>query len=444
MVASYITIFSTFRGAFKISIAGIVIAALAGKFFYAGISADYDINPLLVDLTVRFLPIGVSLCVAAIAMGSWGALAMFVSYVASSGFFILYLHARYLIPWDHSGILGTLGDIFVVHHGNLFSAEWKPFNSIWEHGWIFWSLNERYSAVIAVAIILIYVALYALFLQPFLGDAARYFRPSPGNVLVRRQIRKHAVDTLEALHKWETYDRIVVVAHSLGTLVAYDMLRTYFSRLNNCLPSTAKLSPEFGEIDDLSESCTEEEFRSAGREIIRKIAADTVNSQNECRHKLAAWLVTDFVTLGSPLTHAYYLMCDGRTEEELVDDFRRRVTQREFPTCPPEKLDGDGLLAFANPHTGKTEFHHAALFGMTRWTNLFFPMNQMFWGDAIGGPLKDIFGRYISDVPVSTVDSGAPRFFTHTSYWKTTCPKGRDAPHIIALRNAVNLTDQPM
>ena len=69
-------------------------------------------------------------------------------------------------------------------------------------------MNERYSAVIAFAIIFIYIAIYALFLQPFLGDAARYFRASPGNVLVRREIRKQAVDTLDTLHKWGTYDRI--------------------------------------------------------------------------------------------------------------------------------------------------------------------------------------------------------------------------------------------
>ena len=91
--------------------------------------------------------------------------------------------------------------------------------------------------------------MYALFLQPFLGDAARYFRASPGNVLVRREIRKQAVDTLDTLHNWGTYDRIIVVAHSLGTVVAYDMLRAYFSRVNNSLPDGSLLQPEFSLID---------------------------------------------------------------------------------------------------------------------------------------------------------------------------------------------------
>ena len=167
-------------------------------------------------------------------------------------------------------------------------------------------------------------------------------------------IRKHAVDTLEALHKWGTYDRIIVVAHSLGTVVAYDMLRTYFSRVNNGLPSSRLLEPEFSDIDefDLRKPSgpirTEYEYRLAGRELIRKIAAHTVNSAVESDHQRPTWLVTDFVTLGSPLTHAHYLMCDGRNDAELAANFQGRATQREFPTCPPEPQDGDGLLGISS------------------------------------------------------------------------------------------------
>jgi hypothetical protein len=416
-----------------------LLALLSCFFFYFGINEQVSqyrivsevarlLNPsVLRTATVMFLPILVSLCVVAIAMGKWGAFAMATTYVCSSLFFLLYLHARWLIPGG---------------------ADY-PFQDIWNQRWIFWSLNERYSAVIAFAIIFIYIALYALFLQPFLGDAARYFRASPGNVLVRREIRKQAVDTLETLHKWGTYDRVVVVAHSLGTVVAYDMLRAYFSRVNNLLPDGTLLEPRFSEIDKhdpdnpSDEIKNESDFRSAGRDLIKRIAAQTVNSSGPRDKKQPTWLVTDFVTLGSPLTHAHYLMCDGKTEAELVNDFRRRVKQREFPVCPPEKQGHDGLLSFENKTSGRTEFHHAAVFGLTRWTNLYFPMVQMFWGDAIGGPLKDIFGRYVKDVPVSTVASRAAAFFTHTSYWKCSRPLGRDSPHIVALRRELNLEDKP-
>jgi hypothetical protein len=417
MAASYAAFFSTIRGAWKIMIGAGVLALLSGIFFYFGISVQEKWNwirsPVLENFSIRFLPIVVSLCVVAIAMGRWGAIAMAVTYVLSSCFFVLYLNARYLISWkQYDPTIST-----IQHHGEIFGLDWTPFTFVWDQSWIFWSLNERYSAVIACAIIVIYFAMYALFLQPFLGDAARYFRASPGNVLVRREIRKLAVDTLDTLHKWGNYDRIVVVAHSLGTVVAYDMLRTYFSRLSNSLPDCALLQPEFSLVDkhdpkSLSrEIKNQADFRSAGREIIRKIANLTVNSPIPADQKLPTWLVTDFITLGSPLTHAQYLMCDGKTEQELNENFDRRVSQREFPVCPPEKDGTDGRLSFPNAHTHRTEFHHAALFGMTRWTNLFFPMNQMFWGDAIGGPLKDIFGSYIKDIPVSTLESRGSSFF---------------------------------
>src|SRR5271156_3595494 len=121
------------------------------------------------------------------------------------------------------------------------------------------------------------------------------------------------------------------------------MLRAYFSRVNNLLPAPDKLGPEFSQIDTLGSSSSptmnEEEYRAKGRGIIRKIASHTVNSPTLSNRELPHWLVTDFVTLGSPLTHAHYLMCDGATEGELITDFKRRVTQREFPTCPPQRQD---------------------------------------------------------------------------------------------------------
>jgi hypothetical protein len=429
MVASFVAFFALIRGAWKIFFGALTLAAISACVFYLGI----DDQESLGHFTILFLPILISLCVAAIAMGRWGAVAMVVTYILASVFFVLYMQARHLIDWPSS--ITSADDI------------WQAFQGIWTRGWIFWALDERYSAVIAVAIILIYVALYALFLQPYLGDAARYFRASPGNVLVRREIRKYAVDMLANLHNWGRYDRIVVVAHSLGTVVAYDMLRAYFSRVNNHLPEPTKLDPEFSEIDGLGNpsnpTMTENEYRAKGREVIRKIASHTINSVNPSHRKFPSWLVTDFVTLGSPLTHAHYLMCDGATEDELISDFKRRVVQREFPTCPPKRQDYDGLLSFTNPDEGnKKQFHHAALFGMTRWTNLFFPMSQLFWGDAVGGPLKDIWGRYVRDVEVSTCTPSASAFFTHTAYWSLRALGRRDAPQIVALQEAINLEDK--
>ena len=313
-------------------------------------------------------------------------------------------------------------------------------------GWP-WSLNSPWSSVLAWAVIGLYLAVNAAFLQPYLGDAARYFRNSPANVAVRRAIRKEAVDTLDGLHTSGLYDRIIIVAHSLGCVVSYDMLRAYFSRICDELPPVAELGEDFAEIDkagwqpDLPASPEDKKaLREKARRTIASIADATVRKPLNER-KSRSWLVTDFVTLGDALTHAYFLMCLGKSRSDLETDFARRVTEREFPTCPPKQLDGDGLLSFYNPKTKARQVHHGALFGLTRWTNIYFPMEQIFWGDAIGGPVAPIFGSHIVDLPVSTHKEGGADFFTHTAYWDVAQSDGHEAPHIVALRDAVDLAD---
>ena len=345
---------------------------------------------------------------------------------------------------------------------------WHPetaFASTVIKGWV-WGLNSPWAVATAAAVIGLYLIVNAAFLQPYLGDAARYFRNSPANVAVRRAIRKDAVDTLERLHESGQYDRIVVVAHSLGTVVAYDMLRAYFSRISPDLPPVDQLGREFIDIDQASwqpedKTASKEdkkELRTKAREAIRKIAA--VASLPPGGPQPKSWLVTDFVTLGSALTHAYFLMCEDKSKTDstpattdasdkaadacLKKDFERRVEEREFPTCPPKRLDRDGLLTFVDPNTGKKRVHNGALFGLTRWTNIYFPRFQLFWGDAIGGPLSPIFGYHIVDLEVSTRKGDSADFFTHTAYWDVgRKPETYRAPHLDALRKAVDLADGP-
>jgi hypothetical protein len=316
------------------------------------------------------------------------------------------------------------------------------------NGWRPWSLNSPWSSVVAWSIVGFYLAVNAAFLQPYLGDAARYFRNSPANVAVRREIRKQAVDLLDRLHASGRYDRIIVVAHSLGSVIAYDMLRAYFSRICNELPPPSELGPHIAEIDNATwqpgtEASRDDRkaLRQKARKAIASIAAATDVTALPTETKPKSWLVTDLVTVGAALTHVHFLMCVGKTRPDLQNDFARRVREREFPTCPPQRLDKDGLLSFANPRTGAREFHHGALFGLTRWTNIYFPLEQVFWGDAIGGPLAPTFGSHILDVAVSTRAGGAADFFTHTAYWDVGRPEGWSAPHIVALRKAVDLGD---
>jgi len=107
-------------------------------------------------------------------------------------------------------------------------------------------------------------------------------------------------------------------------------------------------------------------------------------------------------------------------------------------------LDGDGRLTFVNPHDQRRHFHHGGQFALTRWTNLYFPVSQLLWGDAIGGATGTVFrdpasGSNIADIPVYTTPSKSDNFFAHVFYWSTAF--GDDAPHIEALRKAIDLAD---
>lgn len=372
-------------------------------------------------ITMTTLPLLVALVAIHLLMGQHGLRAFWWIVFVSAIVFLLVLHHR----WNPTADLAR----------NLMNG-WRP-----------WSLDSNWSQVVAWTIVGFYLAANAAFLQPYLGDAARYFRGSPANVAVRREIRKQAVDLLDRLHASGRYDRIIVVAHSLGSVIAYDMLRAYFSRICDELPRPSELGAEVAEIDRATwqpagEASKQDKksLREKARKAVASMAAVT-DAPTSAGPRRKSWLVTDFVTLGAALTHANFLMCVGKSEPDLQKDFARRVSEREFPTCPPALLDNDGVLSFINPRTGQREFHHGALFGLTRWTNIYFPLEQVFWGDAIGGPLAPIFGSHIADVAVSTRTAGGADFFTHTAYWKTDCPEGWKAPHIAALRKAVDLAD---
>jgi hypothetical protein len=159
------------------------------------------------------------------------------------------------------------------------------------------------------------------------------------------------------------------------------------------------------------------------------------------------WRVTDFITLGSPLAHAEVLLARDRSL------LKARQRDREFPTCLPEletvMRDHEPHQRFSFPldprkPDGYRVPHHAAVFGPTRWTNLYFPSCMIVHGDLIGGPLSRVLGAGIRDQAVDTTLRGG--FFSHTSYW--TMPvsddeAAQDVPmHIVALREAVNLADR--
>lgn len=440
VLTTFVTLSSILLRAFSIAVPSAIIMVVSYAVYV--LTKGESIR----HITELFLPITISVAVAVVIMGRWGAIVMTVSLLCGWVFFGLSLYTRRMITTEDCWL--QLPDALFQKACLLNSLDTGALSDIWQKGWLLWSLNERFSALIAVWMILTYLALYALFLQPYLGDAARYFRNSPGNVAVRRQIRKEAVEMLEGLHVSGRYDRIIVVAHSLGTVVAYDMLRAYFSRICNDLPPTDQLGSIVKEINKTvirnGDAQQATDLRAKARVLVSNIAQFRTSTDAAGQPEPKKWLVTDFVTLGSALVHAKYLMCRGNTTQALEDDFERRIDEREFPTCPPTHLDPDGLLLFDNKTAGRMEFHHGALFGLTRWTNLYFPLRQLFWGDAIGGPLAELFGPHIRDNPVCTNRFGRAGFFTHTAYWDINQTCGRASPHIIALKEAINLEDRPI
>lgn len=261
------------------------------------------------------------------------------------------------------------------------------------------------------------------------GDAARYLHVAPTNIERRHEIRTAGIALLKALHDpSREYSRIILVGHSLGTVIGYDILtHAWVDYHDKHLPAAATL-------DALN---TLETLAVAGAEPAAIQAAQR-KYWAELKANGSPWRVTDFVTMGSPLAHAAILLADSGP------DLRTKQVNREFPRCLPElerlKRHGAWVERFSFEHPTRHDTyrvpHHAAVFGPTRWTNLYFPCHYIFWGDIVGGPLHPTVGTGVRDVPVSR---GGANFLTHTKYW--TPKRGSADQHIAALRDALNLLD---
>jgi hypothetical protein len=283
--------------------------------------------------------------------------------------------------------------------------------------WI--GLSKSQVDVATGAVALAWVGI-AWFLVHYVGDAARYLHVRPPNIDVRHSIRTAGVDLLTKLHESGKYNRIVIVGHSLGSVIGYDIL-TYFWQ--SCY---SKLEPEGTQLVAALEAleCLADQRKLQADVYLRDQAAYF----RELRDQQCPWLVTDFITLGSPLANAGVLLAKN------MDRLKAKQCERELPRCPPQ-LEDDKRFSFTSEDSNVRKPYHAALFAPTRWTNLYFPSSWAILGDPIGGPLAPAFGPGVRDVPVKTQQQGY--VFTHTLYWKE--PSGATAPHIQALREALRI-----
>ncbi|NOX94039.1 MAG: hypothetical protein GXP04_02765 [Alphaproteobacteria bacterium] len=331
------------------------------------------------------------------------------------------LHKEYIALFIVVGILGALA--LVAAAGLFFSGK------------------VALTAVALASVLLAFIK--SRVLLPVVGDAARYLSPTPRNVARRTAIRAAGLSLVKRLHDSGKYDRIIIVGHSLGSVIGYDLMRYYWSEIvKDVIPDDDQktaFDDLLREVELSSKTVTEHpgneaaylKFRQLQNTLWREIAKINNRKDNP------VWLISDFVTMGSPLAHGNVLLA------ATLVGFKQQKRMRELPTVPPY-LEHLNPPKFTYDSNGKTYQHHAALFSCTRWTNIYFPVDWVVGGDAVGGPVRKIFGNGIRDVAVHT--SRQYGLASHNFYWSryNEDKLGADSvrSYISALRRALNLLDE--
>jgi hypothetical protein len=309
-------------------------------------------------------------------------------------------------------------------------------------------------ATSALIITLASVVIWAVdqFGLPYFGDVAAYVRAEAATVEKRALIRSRGLTLLKRLMKDDAYDRIVLVSHSLGSMIAYDLLQILWAdfrpRKLEAIRDKAKL-----EAIDAIDKATLGSDGSAWPDGLKDLAGfrrDQWELYQQLRTKSPdhplPWKISDFVTLGSPLTHSEFLVTYNLAE------FRRGIAERLFSACPPvadgAAAGGTVLYQEGRSLAGERQraVHHGAVFAATRWTNIFDRGNGWLTGDPISGPMTENFGPGVENIQVE-LRSSLGRLFTHTLYWslaatgvEVAAPAGTPScSHLEVLRNAVDL-----
>jgi hypothetical protein len=257
----------------------------------------------------------------------------------------------------------------------------------------------------------------------FVGDAARYLTPLPSNIKLRQAIRADGINLLKRIHEEGEYDRVILIGHSLGSFIAYDILKHLWEEYKEeyKLPraSNQEALVRLEEIGD----CLQ---KGVAGVTVQQYMDAQVGLWKEMRSLGNPWLVTDLITLGSPLAHAVLVLASDE------NDLRDRQRQRELPTDPPvseiEALHSQERCCYSyrvwdgygeNKDIKLRAVHHGGLFAFTRWTNLYFP------GDLAGGPIT-VFGPGICNIPVDSGNVFIDRTIrSHTCYWDKNIMKER-------------------
>jgi hypothetical protein len=356
----------------------------------------------------------------------------------------------YWLLWAGAIIVVVLGLAAVVP-----ATFWKSTSLAWLANW------QWLVAAIAVGL----TALLHFAAQATFSRVARYTRADPVNIAARAAVRERGLMLLRKLHDEGLYERVIVVSHSLGTMLAHDLIG-YFWAEREAARTIAENTPEFAALCALEQAAADvaakkpdaiKQYAAAQRRLRIALGKRSPWGQPEPGDAPVAkrrWLISNLVTLGSPLTHAEFLIAADKA------DLDKRKDARELPESPPfreylnegvlQRAIATGTMPIAQPpertrlcsysvtgSDGVWRLHHAAPFAAVKWTNIFDPAKLVIFGDIIGGPVRDAFGPAVTDVDLRAL-RGQSWTFTHTKYWTVDA----EPHHIEELRKAVDLLDE--
>lgn len=249
------------------------------------------------------------------------------------------------------------------------------------------------------------------------GNVARYLTASPRNIRVRQAARDRGQLLLSELAGSDEYQRIIVVGHSLGSVLAHDLVANAWAGVNQKIvieagtllakavdasESAALALLRAAQVPAASEPAgpqSSSHYEAAGfrakepaayrselrafRDRQRDLFAALVRTTIEVGERVRpAWLISDLVTIGSPLTYADFLLADGGRA------FAAASRAREVLRSPPVfEQTPSGQLRITYEHDGKRYLHHAAATAAMRWTNVHDETHPLWFlnGDLISG-----------------------------------------------------------
>ena len=327
----------------------------------------------------------------------------------------------------------------------------------------FYSAKLPDSVAVTIAVGSAFVALISGFIISTFGDVAHYVRAKPANIAARQAIRDRGLSLLRNISDSGEYNRIVVVGHSLGSIIAYDLIKLFWSERGEArkmIPGddvfeAFKRCERAGEAlrSGNSDKTLLGTFRAKQSQVfktmlkrtdfpaIREARLQNRPSANTAEEK--PWLISDFITVGSPLTYAQILFAHNR------EAFDIGVAERRFPVSPPVRDPSrpNDVAPYGYVYqvqAGQLSAHHAAPFAAVRWSNIYDDGYLLLFGDMVSGSAHENFGRGIREhrVMIRRLQSPllAPRRFTHTCYWSNF--EARSA-HLDTLSGELDLTWSP-